>query len=519
MSINEPQIEISILPALVTPISQEQKILVVGQKTTVGTAVAGTLVKEIGNLNEQDGFFGKDSMLAGMVRSGKKNNKITRMDAIVLEDEDGSVAATGSFLVTGTATAAGVLTFYVGSRKNHAYQVSVVISDTDTVIGDALEALINSDDRAPFSAANVTGTITITATNKGLVANYFGLQVVQPEGGIAGITLGVVTAMNGGSTDPDLSSIFAIVENIQYQTVIFPETYLLQPEVIAFLDERFNTGTDRLLNGAGISYSTDTFSNLIASSIANNSQNFTPFANKLVADTLYKGSQQFEINYDLASQFGSVMALRLTDGSNLSELVIGSGGANDKIGGIHISTLPYHNTPFKNMPLIDNEHEFSLSEANALTNAGWSLTGNNSSRTNIIAGEVVTRYKTDAAGDEDLSFKFRNYVDQAVTVRDVFHTELKATYRQFRLTDGDLRPGFNITNEADIRGEVLRIYNQLADLVIVVGGFKALKLFKDNLTITLDSVNGLVTISMLDPVVTQLRKMVVTMQLVFSLNA
>jgi len=517
MSINEPQIEFTILPGVVSPIAEEQKMLFIGQKTASGSATGDTLVQNIGNLNEQDALFGSDSMLAGMIRAAKQYNKSTPMDAVVLDDEGGSAAATGTFVIVGTATAAGSFTFNVGSRRNHSFVISVVISDTATTIGDTLEGVINADTKAPFTATNVGGVVTITAANAGLIANSFGLEVIQPEGGIAGMVV-TTTAMTGGATDPSLSSVFALIENIRYQTVIFPETYLLQAEAISLLNDRFNTGTDLLLDGVGIAFVTDTFANFLSLTTANNSQSFCLFANELVSDPRYKGSNLFEINYDSASQFGAVRALRLTQGSDLSELVIGTSGALDKRGGIHISTLPYHNTPFKNLPLIDADREFSLTEVNFLTDAGWSVIGNNIARTEAIAAEIVTRYQTDAAGDPDLSFKFLNFVDQASTVRDVFHTELKETYRQFRLTEGDLRPGFNITNEADIRGEILNIYNQLADLVIVVAGTDALTLFKENLVITLDAVNGLVTISMLDPVVTQLRKMVITMQLIFSLN-
>lgn len=518
MAINPPKVKIDIIPAFVTPQSEEQKVLFIGQKTATGTATAGTLVQSIGNANEQDTLFGIDSMLAGMIRAAKKYNKTTRMDAIVLDDNAAGTQATGTFVITGPATAAGTIKFVVGSRKNHTYSIPVATGDTATVIGDALVALITADTKSPFSSANVIGTVTITAANKGLIGNFFGLEVVLPDGGIAGIGV-TVTEMMGGNLDPVLTTVFSLVDNIRYQTVIFPETYLQQSVSVDFLNDRFNTGTDKLLDGVGIAFLTDTFANFLTDTTALNSQNYTLFPNRKVDKTGYRGSALFEINYDAASQFGSVRAKRLTDGTDISDLVIGSNDSRDRVGGIHISTLPYHNTPFKNLSLIDLDEIWTDSERDELKDKGWGIVGNNVANSEVIADDIVTRYKTDSAGDPDLSFKFLNYVDQSETVRDVYHTELKSAYRQFRLTEGNLKVGFNITNAADIRSEMMKIYNDLADLVIVPDGTAALKKFKENLTVTVDEINSKVTISMLDPVVTQVREIDVTMQLVFSLNS
>lgn len=517
MSINNPEVNIAIIPQFITALSEEQKILYVGQKTAAGTATAGTLVEKIGNANEQDTLFGIDSMLAGMVRAGKKYNKTTQMDAIVLDDNGGGAKATGTFAITGPATADGTVSFVVGSRKNHTYSVDVTSGDTATEIGDALVALIVADTKSPFSSANVTGTVTITAANDGLIANFFGLEVVLSET-LAGVAV-VVTAMSGGTLDPVLTTVFALVDNIKYQTVIFPETYLDQAVAVDFLNDRFNTGTDKLLDGVGIAFKTETFANLLTDTTAANSQNYVLFSNRKVDKTGYRGSALSEINYDLASQFGSVRGLRLTPGTDISSFVTSSGGVNDRIGGLHISTLPYHETPFKNMPIIDTDEMWTDDERDSLKDVGLGIVGNNPANAEIIADDIVTRYKTDSAGDPDLSFKFLNYVDQSETVRAVFHSQLKQAYRQFRLTDGSLPPNFSITNAADVRGEVLKIYNELADQVIVQRGTAALKKFKDNLVITIDEIQGLITISMLDPVVTQVRKIDVTMQLIFSVNS
>lgn len=523
MAINEPKVRISIIPAFIEPITQEQKILFVGQKLPGGTAPANKLVESIADIGLEgttawDTLFGKRSMLAGMVRAAKKYNTTTRMDALVLDDGAGAVKATGRFLINSPPVQNGTATFVVASRKNHSFSIQVVTSDVVADVAARLVSAINTDLLAPFTAVSAGGLVTITVANGGLAANDFGLEITDDTGLFLSVT---ITAFTGGATDPDLDSsgIFFEADDIRYQTVVFPESYLSQSVAVDFLNDRFNTETGTILDGAGVAFITDTVANLPLNTTALNSQSFVLFANRKVDKVGFRGSSLFEINYDLASQFGAVRALRLTSGSDLSSLVIGATGANDKIGGPHISTLPYHNTPFKNMPIIDTDEEFDSLELVDITAAGLATIGNNIARTAIVAGEVVTRYKTDAAGDPDLSFKFLNFVDQASTVRETFHDELRADYRQFRLTEGDLLPNFNMTNASDIRGTLLRIYSQLAALAIVPTGSGALKKFRDTLVITIDAVNGKVTISMLDPVVTQIREIDVTMQLIFSLNS
>lgn len=514
MAIINPIINIDILPAVVNQIVEEQKLLFIGQKTSTGSATAGTLVENIGNNNEQDALFGADSMLAGMVRAAKLYNKVTQMDAIVLADDVGSTASTATIEFAGTATENGTLTFNIGSRENYSFTIDVTDTDTATDIATALVNAINAVSNAPFSAFNSLGVVTVSASNAGTVANDFGLEV---QGAVAGVTV-TLTAFSGGATDPDLTTPLTLIDDIRYQTIVTPFNYLSQNVFITFVNDRFNPAGDKLLDGVAISMSTDTLSNFTSSTVADNSQNFVTFANKQIDTAVYKGGHLFEINYEAAAQFAAVRALRLTPGTDLSQFVISQTVNRDSTGGFYLSTLPYFNTPFEHLPVIDKDKIWTFSERQTLIDDGWSILGNNRSDKGIIADQIVTRYQTNAAGDPDESFKFLNYVDQASTVRDVFHTTLRQVYAQSRLTDGILVDGFNMTNADDFKAELVAIYELLADNAVVPAGNTAIRTFKNSLTITVDEINGTIDVEMLDPVVTQLRKVNVTMQLTFSLN-
>jgi phage tail sheath gpL-like len=515
MAISNPIVNIEIIPAFETALTEEQKILYVGQKTASGSAAANTLVQTIGNANEQNALFGAHSMLAAMVFAAKKYNKTTRMDALVLDDDGAAVAATGTIAFSGAATEAGTYTVFVGSKLDHAYTLTVADTDTATAVGAALEALITADATVPVTAANVTGTVTMTAVNKGLAGNDITLRI---DGTIAGLGL-TVTPMASGATDPDLSTIFALVDTLRYQTVIFPESYLLQTEATDFLKDRFNAPGDKILDGEGLAAVTDTHANLLTSTLAANLQSFTLIANRTVNEPLYKGSALLELNYVIASQLGAIRALRLTTGASLTRFVNASQTSKDAKGGIHMATFPYHNTPFVNLPLIDNEFMWSDTERTELKTAAWTIIGDNANNSEVIADSVITRYKTNAAAEPDESFKFLNYVDQSSTVREVFHNNLKITFANTRLTEGDLVAGFNMANSGVIKAEIMRIYSFLGDNVLVPTGENSRQAFLQKLIVAIDEISGTVTVTMLDPVLTQLREIDATMQLTFSLNS
>ena len=118
-----------------------------------------------------------------------------------------------------------------------------------------------------------------------------------------------------------------------------------------------------------------------------------------------------------------------------------------------------------------------------------------------------------------MSFKYLNYVDQASNVREYFHNNLRETFKNSRLTEGDLIPGYTMANAGSIRAEVMKLYGELSDFALVPSGETARKAFLAKLEIEIVEIQGLVNITMLDPVITQLREIDATMQLTFSVNS
>lgn len=507
----QPKTTVNIVGASIAVANTDQRVLFVGQKTASGSTPSGALVENILN-NTEDALFGEDSMLAAMVRTAREQNPVTRFDAIALDDAGAATAAGGEIEFTGTATAAGTITVKVGSATDYVYQIAVAETDTADDIGAALEAAITATTKAPVTAANTTGAVALTAANAGTLGNTIGLAVT---GAVAGITVGV-TAMSGGATDPTFTGVFDVIGDNRYQGIVWPY-FADTSEVRDLLDGRFNVD-NKVLDGVAFTSSVDTLANHLSRLGALNSQCLVDFCDKLTSETHFTGPAQLELPYIKASQFAAIRALRLTDGATIGQYVLSANGPLDAFGGPALASKPYFNTPFPDLPLTETGRGWTDQEIEQLFDAGGSVIGNNVAGNTVIAGEVVTTYKTDSAGNPDISFKFLNYVDTASNAREYFYNNLRARFAQSRLTEGDVRAGRDQVNALVIRAFCEKLYQDLSstDFVLLEDGEDALTFFKQNLSVTIDKANGRATILMVAPLVTQLREILATLKIAFS---
>lgn len=508
--ISEPNTTVNIVNAALTVQNTGQKLLFVGQQTS-GSATSGDLIQNIPDDGSENTLFGEDSMLAAMIRTARKLNKIVQFDAIPLDDNGAAVSATGEFDIVGTATEDGSITFTVGSLLNNSYTVGVTSGDSALDIATALDVLINADGTSSVTPLIATSTVGLTAINAGTYGNTLSLAM---NGEVAGITI-TIQGMSGGSTDPVLTGVFDVVGDSRYQGTVWP--YDDVTVLTSFLDSRFNVNND-VLDGAGFVSITDTLANHLSRLALLNSENLVELCDKLEVNTTLSGSAIIEIPVVKASQFSAIRSLRLSPGASIAQFVISANGALDAFGGPALASKPYANTPFPNLPIIPVGLGFTSSEITQIQNAGGTVLGNNTARTSVIVGRVSTTYKTDAAGNPDLTFKFLNYRDTASGIREYVFNNLKARFAQTRLTEGDPVPGRDQVNADTIRAFVERLYQDLSgpNFVLTQGGDGPITFFKNNLVVTLDLSTGTVTIQSLVPIVTQLRDIIYPMQITFS---
>ncbi len=202
------------------PAIQSYRGLCIGQRQTGQGDTAELLVKTAFSGDEVGARFGARSMIRGMADRIFAANQSVPFDFVAIDDASGT-AATGTFAFSGgPATAAGTVYAYVAGRR---FAVGVSVGDTATEIGDALEAAINADPTLPATAANVTGTVTITAVHDGTLGNDIDLRLnyYAGEETPAGITA-AVTPMASGATDPDVQDVFDALSDQQYHVIVSP---------------------------------------------------------------------------------------------------------------------------------------------------------------------------------------------------------------------------------------------------------------------------------------------------------
>jgi phage tail sheath gpL-like len=489
-TILQPKVTVNIVNASQAVTNTGQKILVVGQKVASGTAVAGALTQSIANGGAENALFGRTSQLAKLVRANKVRNQSIQIDAIALDDAGGGTAAAGAFVVTGTATEAGTFTIIVGSELNHSFSIAVASGTTATAVGD-------------------------------LIVTALGLDLDLPatiRGSIAGLSTSV-TAMAGGATDPTLTALFDVVGDARYQAIVWPYPDSLSV-LTAFLNPRFNAD-GKVLDGVGFTAKADTFSNLKVLGAAPNSQSLVVIGDKLESETNYKGPSIVEIPMVKAAQLAGFRSLRLdSSGVSIADLIITTNGPLDSFGGPALASKPFFNMPFADLLPIRVGRGFDDSEIEDLKSNGISLLGNNPAGNTVVAGEIVTTYLTDTAGNPDVTFGFLSYVDTASQAREYRYNNYRARFAQSRLTEGDIIKGRDMANELVIRSYSKRLYQDLSgvDYVLLESGEDALNFFNENLIISIDKALGKVTIQSTDPIVTQLRELAITSKIAFSIN-
>ena len=517
MSVSNPKVTTNIVGANVPVQNSEQIVLIVGQMLSSGTAIPGTVYPRIGNDSAQNTLFGEGSQVSEMIRAFKTINKVSRLDVLPLADPEAGTAITVETTFSGTATNNGTFNIIIGSLLRHNYNVVVKDGDTAKTVADNIAETINEDEEAYFTATAADGVLTITCKHKGVIGNDISAMFVNPTG-VAGILVSVptLTLGNGLPTFPDLNTVCG---STRYQTVVWPYQYPTNVVCNNFLEPRWNPN-NAVLDGVAIVAAQDTFSSFITLGNSLNLKTLVYLADQLVSGNFYAVGSIVEWKCVLAATFAAVRALRLTPNTSIAQYVTTT-AASDQFGGPALASLPYFNTPFPTLPLVNLGYEWSQEEIDELQAAGISTLQNNIANNTLIAGTIVTTYKTNAQGSPDPSFTFLNYVDTMSNVREYMSNNLKADCAQARLTAGDIQPGRSMENIASIRAKLCGYYQVLgsASYVLVASGQAAMQTFRQNLVVGINLASGTCQWSATVQPDTQLREILGTIGMSFSVNS
>jgi phage tail sheath gpL-like len=209
-------------------------LLLVGNKTSAGSAVADQDLHDIFPNTDADALFGARSELAWMIRMARKVPGV-RIKAIACVEASGGTAATLTITITGTASTNGTLRFYLATKT---INVVVPSGTTQNATAALVQAAFAADPEIPCTAAVVDNVVTLTIANVGVRGNdwtcYFdpsekpgttavalaGSAAVNPgKNGVVGAKFG---ATLGAGTD-NLTNVLAVLQGSAFFTCVFAQ--------------------------------------------------------------------------------------------------------------------------------------------------------------------------------------------------------------------------------------------------------------------------------------------------------
>ncbi len=507
--------DITAVPEAVS--NSPQKVLFVGQQID-DTSIPEEIVT-VGVEGEENTLFGVRSQLATGIRAFRLLNTVTQVDAVPYNDV-GATFATGDLVVFvgggGLTTAGQTINFSIQSERLFSFSIPIPIGSDDDSIASLINSTINANLTILVTSSVLAATVTLTASLTGTAANFVNFTINNTTDANEPITF-TWTGFSGGIGDPDVSTIATIIGTTRYQWIVIPDGYDKETFAI-FLDDRFNV-SNNVLDGRCVQQSTGSEAEIELSVSTLNSRNFLQEANETVAKSLRTGGSIPEYNFTCSAQFGAVAALRLTEGQNIANLLVGNAGSGDNFGGIWTAAVPLHNTPFPNIAIERSNEGWDQPEQVSLNNNGVGFFGNNPGNNQIILGDVVTTYLKDTIGQPDDFWKFLTTVLTASVIREFYVNNNREQYAQSVLTSGNVIPLRKQVSVSSFNAFQVSLYEILAnDEGLVPAGQAAIEFYKENLTTTVNIETGTITTVQIMPINTALRAINGTLRISFDVQ-
>jgi phage tail sheath gpL-like len=159
----------------------------------IGIAKGGTVAQHVPTQvfadKDAEDYFGTGLELTLMLRkaleTGRKLGAVPQVWGIGIDENAGGVAATGTFTITGPATAAGDIVIRIAGRTVRS---TVAVGAVQNDIAAALKLAVDKAAKdLPVTAGVAANVVTLTARAKGLFGNDVALEVVSKPAGV-GIT-------------------------------------------------------------------------------------------------------------------------------------------------------------------------------------------------------------------------------------------------------------------------------------------------------------------------------------------
>ena len=430
-----------------------KRILVLGQMLSTGSAAANVPVL-VSSYAQAIDYFGKGSMLANMFEVLFRNNQFTEKWCVPMADATGTNAS-GSITITGPATEAGTLSFYMGGVL-----VSVAVADEDTAteIGDAIETAINANEDLPVTASNDAGVVTVTYRHDGTVGNFYNMQInyagiAAGEKTPAGVGVAIVQ-LTSGATDPTVTTALAALPEQIFDYWLHPYQ---SSTILDVLDDEMEDRWDalRMLEGHVFGAAAGSVGTLTTLGTGRNGKHAT---------ILDAGLDSPSPSYLWAAALVGQAARSASADPALPMTTLPL-----------LAILP---------PKIENRR--SLSQVNTLLYSGIA-THEVDQGGNVTLGRIITNNQTNAAGSADATWLDVNTPLTVATLRQGLRSRITTKFARMKLADdgNNFGAGSNIVTPTTIRGEIIAWAAEMKQLGLV----ENIEAFKQALIVERDTVD------------------------------
>nr|DAQ38426.1 MAG TPA: tail component [Caudoviricetes sp.] len=369
--------------------------LIIGQKTTgSATALSPRLVTASDNPAL---LFGAGSECARMVKAWRETNTFNTLYVLPVTASSGTAAVYTLTATVAQSPSAGTVCLYIGGQR---ITVDVTPATTAATLHTAIAAKISASPDLPVTAQSGDDGVVITAKAKGEVGNNIdiSLNYYTGEDLPQGVTVSIEKTTSG-SGNPDLSDAIAAMGDTVFTDIVCPytdaaNTALLKTEMA----RRFNA-MERI-EGTVFSGLSGTLSEIITKAEAANSPHIvyiecckTPDPPEERAARL-AGIVAYQSQIDPARQY---------------------------------RTLALAGSKPSKTPLTREERDLLLRSGVATTKAD--------AGGNVLIERVVTSYRTNASGNEDVSYLDLTTLKTLIYLRYSYVLRFEQKFPRHKLAD------------------------------------------------------------------------------------
>lgn len=426
------------------------KTVLIGQKTTAGTLAQNTL-RKVTSADEVKGLAGVGSVLHIMAISFFAANKITPCYIVAQDDNGAGVLAAGTVAFTGPATAAGTVYIYIGGKR---LTVAIASGDANTVVATKVRDAILADTSLQVTASATTGTVTITAKNKGETGLDIDIRTNYLNGETYPAGVGAtVTAMSAGAVNPVITAALDALGNEQFDLIACPYVDTANLALVELeLDDRW--GPTVMTEGHYITARQGTLSNLSTFGGTRNSKHITVMNSQKVPSGPWAMASAVAAQVSLEGTQDPARPLQTL------ELV-----------GILPPAIAEQFAPLENNSLLfDGISTFFV-------DAGGK----------VRIQRIITTYQTSAFGAEDLAYLSLEVKLTLSYLRYDFKARIEKTYPRAKLADDGTRvtSGGPVVTPSSMRAEAISWFRAME----AKGFVENFEQFKKDLVVTRDASN------------------------------